>query len=866
MRTTFKPAFKSSFRHRFSHIGKKMKGMITPFSISYLPGESVHHFLTRKKKKPNTLCINWEMKIHRLLTLAFICLLPTVISAQKIEQSLQKLFAEYRGEKIYLHLDKQAYLENETIWFKAYIFSGNFPSQISNVLYIDLISAEGKIIQQQTLPVIQSGASGALQLPEKTSGAVTIRAYTKWMLNFDETQLYTRTVPVFSSTASSTKPVSIGGSSVIQKDLAFYPEGGTLIHGIETTIAFRGVNKDGEPLNISGKICTAAGDSITSFSSVHNGIGSFILKPAAAKYIAVWKKDGQTIQTPLPPVQTSGIVINVKEQANALIFTIKRREDDNSHTSVILAAQMNQQLLYKAPVDLKNTNEISGRIPIKGLPSGVIQLTVFSKDYRPLAERLFFGGAESFSSQIKANIPDTYNGQRKALQLELEIPDTIISNLSVSITDASIPSHIQQQHMPASLLLSSDLKGDLYHPDLYFSGNKDALPFLDLVMMTHQWQGFNWDDILAGKYPDIKNTPDITLSAKGRLSPRITQAHPGNNVELILKPTGGNIKMLTVPFDANGNITLNDLFFHDSAAIYIKPSRKKAAEIVRKNDITISTNLSEFQTPAVKMNAERSTPDSSLVRAHKEYEKWMSEVGYAKATTLQGVTVAGKKESEKTRIDKQYSTGMFTGGERDRIILPEDDPAFLTSINLYDYLRTREPGLRINPQASENPIEWRGSPTALFVDEISQQTVSGDNKIAEDATLIASLQMSDIAMVKIFPPPFAGAWGGGPGGAIAVYLKKGARGKRAGNEVPEVWLKGFSQVKQFTSPDYSKESSATMEPASTLLWAPFIILGKGRQKMTIPFNTGNAKDLRVVIEGCNEDGQLIRIERIIRAQ
>lgn len=54
-----------------------------------------------------------------------------------------------------------------------------------------------------------------------------------------------------------------------------------------------------------------------------------------------------------------------------------------------------------------------------------------------------------------------------------------------------------------------------------------------------------------------------------------------------------------------------------------------------------------------------------------------------KARTLQGVTIEGKRQSQKTQIDKQDSTVLFSGNDRERIILPEDDPAFLSSSNLY---------------------------------------------------------------------------------------------------------------------------------------------------------------------------------------
>ena len=42
-----------------------------------------------------------------------------------------------------------------------------------------------------------------------------------------------------------------------------------------------------------------------------------------------------------------------------------------------------------------------------------------------------------------------------------------------------------------------------------------------------------------------------------------------------------------------------------------------------------------------------------------------------------------------------------------------------------------------------------------------------------DAATITQLNVNDIALVKVYRPPFIGAFGNGPGGAIAVYLLKG---------------------------------------------------------------------------------------------
>ena len=58
------------------------------------------------------------------------------------------------------------------------------------------------------------------------------------------------------------------------------------------TIAFKATNKDGMPATISGSIKSEAGKEMALFSSYHDGMGMFELKPEAnEKYFAVLTND-----------------------------------------------------------------------------------------------------------------------------------------------------------------------------------------------------------------------------------------------------------------------------------------------------------------------------------------------------------------------------------------------------------------------------------------------------------------------------------------------------------------------------------------------------------------------------------------------
>jgi hypothetical protein len=126
--------------------------------------------------------------------------------------------------------------------------------------------------------------------------------------------------------------------------------------------------------------------------------------------------------------------------------------------------------------------------------------------------------------------------------------------------------------------------------------------------------------------------------------------------------------------------------------------------------------------------------------------------------------------------------------------------------------------------------------------------------------------MADVAMIKIFRPPFFGAPGGGAGGAVAVYTKKGSARGYTGTGLNSVLVYGYSSLKQFYAPDYSTSAvDNTPDVRTTLYWQPYILLDKKVRRVTIPFyNTDNCKRIKVVIEGLNELGQLTREEKIFQ--
>jgi hypothetical protein len=89
-----------------------------------------------------------------------------------------------------------------------------------------------------------------------------------------------------------------------------------------------------------------------------------------------------------------------------------------------------------------------------------------------------------------------------------------------------------------------------------------------------------------------------------------------------------------------------------------------------------------------------------------------------------------------------------------------------------------------------NPVAfWRGQPVTFYLDETRS-----------NAMIIDALPVSDIAIIKAYPPPFFGNPGAN-GGAIAVYTKRG--GLSDDNYKNAFRVKGYTPIisKLPTMPD-----------------------------------------------------------------
>lgn len=809
-------------------------------------------------------------KIHCILPILSALLFPALMSAQKLD-SMMNVYAEgYPQEKIYVHFDKQLYSPGETIWFKGYLFTGADPSLLSKNFYAELSDPSGAIIQRKVYPIAESSVAGNFDLPAKLSARhLHFRAYTTWMTNFDTAFFFEKDIRIYDNKLDSSGVVTLIPR---QMKLQFFPEGGDLVAGVESMVAFKAEDQFGFPMKVKGSVQDKSGKEVLTFASEHDGMGKFLVTPDAGDSLtAVWLDEHSAEhRIGLPHVKAVGAVIRALPGNQKVLFSVARSSEAGPELKhLVIIAHMHQHLVYKAKINLEDNFMSGGTIPTGQLPSGVLTVTIFSSDMLPLAERVVFVNNHDFSFQPQVEFAAKSLTRRGKNSIVIDIPDTLKANCSVSITDATADGDFPDaDNMITHMLLTGEVRGYIHDPYYYFTHPADSLTNqLDLVMMTHGWRRFKWDALAHEKLPVIKNRESDYLSViVDVLGVDPYKIAKDESLNVILSKKDSSTQMLAVPHLSGTKFGVTGLVFYDTAKAFYQFNVNRT--LSSQAAVTFSTGLVNGPRNARPLTTAFegwTAEDSMYLRRNKFIAVEVartSEITNQKVQTLAAATVRGRAKTEVEKMDERYASGMFAGGDAYEYDLV-NDPLAAAMPDIFTYLQGKVPGLQITPgngPGGTPSLSWRGGHPSLYL-----------NEMQTDAQQLQSTPVTDIAYVKVFRPGSGVGFGGGSGGVLSIYTKKGGDEKRGDDPsfkgLDRATLIGYAMPRQFYSPNYLEVSplNEAEDLRKTLYWKPYVLTDKDSKRVNIDFfNNDITKKLRVVLEGFNEEGKLTHIEQTVQ--
>lgn len=754
----------------------------------------------------------------------------------------KRYLEERPQEKIYVHLDRSYYSSGETIWIKAYLVAGPLhePSPLSQIIYIELFDQRQKVVQTTRLLADQSSAGGYISLPDTLStGNYTIRAYTQWMTNFNEDYFFHQRVKIFNP--DITKEVKQEDNI----DLQFFPEGGYMVAGLKSKLAFKAIGADGLGRKVKGHIVNEEGITAAVFESNFLGMGFCNFLPEVGHtYRAILQNS--KLEIAIPNALESGIVMSVTNDSDQSDVVIRiQTSASNINRTIYLIGQTRGLVTYA--VEKKLAAPISfAKIPKSNFPTGVSQLTLVEEDGTSLLERLIFiDEHKPLSLKIETN-KKIYKPREKII-MTINAQDVsgkpAIADLSLAVCDdQQILIDDTRENIYSYLYLSSDLKGYIESPGYYFNAeNKNRAKDLDALMMTQGWRRF----LPAKDFPTISLKAERGLTITGHLLDKYNNK-PVANGKVSYFSTSPLPDVKTTTTNTNGKFTISPVLYFDSAQAVLQGETRKGNKSVK---FVMDTALNP-----IPMNFPSNPLHGSLDNYEKEFIKKSLEQRQIDAAfnfdpdakILDAVEVKGQRESASREETKIYGNGSAS-------LQVAKNPVLENFTHPLQLLQGRVAGVQVAGSGGSWSVLIRG------VNSIASGTtplIMIDNTPV-DIDFLGMLSVRDIERIEVWKGSDAAMFGSrGANGVIGFYTKHGEFLYEPKEGVFPFTLPGLQSKRTYYTPQYDIQRPEHVKPDRriTLFWAPNIRTDSTGKATVSFYNHDLETSVTGIIEGLSSTG------------
>ncbi len=391
-------------------------------------------------------------------------------------------------------------------------------------------------------------------------------------------------------------------------DIAFFPEGGNLVEGIKSKIAFRTTDMQGKGVEMEGRLINEKNETVAVFKPLKFGIGSFSFTPqAGGKYSALIKfPEGKIVKKDLPEVFSAGYVMHVSDSISGQI-SVALQSTDLSNSRVYLFGHTRNEKKISATVTMTN-GKARFLLNKDQLGEGISSLTIFNQSKQPVCERLYFKKpAQDLTLEAKTN--DTQYETRSKVGVSLNLHDlknkAFQSDLSVSVFRLDSLSNVSKD-ISSYLWLSSDLTGTIESPEYYLSS--DDAEATDNLMLSHGWRRFKWEDILENKVPSFEFLAEYSGHIiSGKVNSQM--GAPAKGISAYLSAPGNSREFYAAESDEQGKVNFHTSGFYEYEEILA------SADIGTDSTLRFSV-ASPFSTKFSSKKVPFFMPFSSAVYSH----------------------------------------------------------------------------------------------------------------------------------------------------------------------------------------------------------------------------------------------------------
>lgn len=784
--------------------------------------------------------MNKTMKKNSVVFLVFTILIAGNVFGQTQQpawaQQLKNNFDQYNQnalqEKLFVHTDKNAYTAGELMWFKIYDVDGIFlkPLNISKVVYVEVLDKNQNPVLQTKIAMKEGMGGGSFYMPLTLStGNFILRAYTSWMKNFSPDLYFTKKFALINPLKSPEK----GGIPVAGNyDIQFFPEGGKLVNGMTSVVAFKCTNQWGKGISFKGAVLNQKNDTVAKFEPLKMGMGRFTFKPEQAfAYHIVARIGNKTITSELPPIYNSGYIMSLTD-------------DGPSRLSVTVTSNLPQENIClfaqtRNMAKVVETSALAGSasfiIDKNKLGEGISQITIFNGEGRPVCERLYFKRPAK-----KMDLTSAANAQEFALRKKVDIAITakdqnsnpVVANLSLSVYRLDSLQHDDQEHILSYLWLSSDLKGLIEEPDYYFN-NQDATAneAADNLMLTQGWRTFSWSDILEKKIPSYSFLPELNGPIiTARITDQLTNKASAG-VVAYLGIAGKSVRLAASQSDDLGRLVFN---MHD----FYGP-----AELVAETNTMVDTTYHiDILSPFSDHYAQIALPPLSVI-------PYMQTLFADHSISMQVQNVYHNTQLWQFS-DPHADSSAFYGAPSKTYLLDNYTRFITTEEVMREYVR------EVNVTHLHDQFHIKVlNETGFLPDQAPLVLIDGVPFF--NMNKVFAVDPLKIRRLEVVPYRYKL----GPSYENGIFSFTSYNGDLGGAEIDPhaliVDYEGLQKARQFYSPVYDAGQAASRMPdaRNVLYWSPYISIGANGKSQVSFYTSDEAGQYIGVLQGITANGE-----------
>lgn len=643
-------------------------------------------------------------------------------------------------------------------------------------------------------------------------------------------------------------------------DVSFYPEGGYLMTGVRSKVAFKVLNSNGLPENITGKVFDNAGRECAQVSALHDGMGLFYLLPEEGlTYHAICRnEDGMEKRFELPAARNGIYSLQVETEGNELFVSVIKSPDISDQSELFLVMHTRGMIHYAKSWD-NNYESIAFNSDL--FPSGVMQIILFDDKLHPLSERMVFCLNDDQAHTEMITDRQDYDS-RDNVHAGLKVTDSkgnpLSGKLSVSVTDDNDVRPDTVSTIMSALLLTSDLKGNINDPGYYFrESNPEVRQALDLLMLTNGWRRYDIPEVIRGNYTSPASPVTGGMEISGRAKRLLSDKPVVNGKVTIFSWDAGYFdETLT---DSAGTFVFNKIEFPDSTEFIVQALNEKGKDYIEL--LVDEDRFAQASGLPQRVSHERAQAKESIQMAGyvaRADVKYTLENGM-RTIDIEEVVIMGQAPEKKSY---NFSYYMPKGSSSATLLTSEQieelHPAVVSDIFIHIPFTRIENGKVVIERMSYG---LNGTNYAvLIIDDIIIHEYDID-----------ALDPTNIERIGILKGTASSILGGyGSGGAVVITTKKGHFEFK---ETPKYNIKkvsplGYQEPAEFYSPRYDTpelRNNGQPDLRTTIYWNPNVTVSDAGEA-SFDFYTADASTTyTAVVEGVASDGSVVRnIKKIVR--